>query len=375
VTFAAFVPFFTLLAGTLRSVFQVNYVMHYVFIAEVTQRVITTAILGFIVFLGVRGSDNVNLYYFCILTGGIGAFILLIISYVSALQFMRIYPVWHGRTIRHLLKSAIPFGVAYLLISVCRQFDTTMISLLRDDFQTQNAYYGFVLRMGDVAFLIPTFLLNSTLPIVSERRERGEEVGTILGKTFIVLLIFGSTSFLFAFLWPRPLISLLTTPQYLSTLHHPGSDTALSLMSIPMFLNGMILFSFYVFLIRGAWKRLAVTLLFGAAASIGGNLLLIPLFGFVGSAITAVLVYSLLTFFLLSQVFATTAIRFPHRAFSRWAVFCLLLGSILWFSRPLLTSDVIVFFGLGMMAAILCVLLWITGILRLFLRLPRISFP
>ena len=41
VTLAAFVPFFTLLAGILRTVFQVTYRMHYGFIAQETQRVIT----------------------------------------------------------------------------------------------------------------------------------------------------------------------------------------------------------------------------------------------------------------------------------------------------------------------------------------------
>ena len=40
VTIALFVPFFTLLAGMLRTIFQVQYQMHYVFIAEVVGKVV-----------------------------------------------------------------------------------------------------------------------------------------------------------------------------------------------------------------------------------------------------------------------------------------------------------------------------------------------
>jgi O-antigen/teichoic acid export membrane protein len=46
VSIAAFVPGFTLLAGVIRTVFQVHYRMQYVFIAEVTQRVITVSLIG-----------------------------------------------------------------------------------------------------------------------------------------------------------------------------------------------------------------------------------------------------------------------------------------------------------------------------------------
>jgi len=373
VTFAAFVPFFTLLAGTLRSVFQVHYQLRYVFIAEVTQRVITTVLLGIIVFLGIRGSTNVNLYLYCTLTGGVGAFVLLLISYTSALRFTRITAAWHSATMRHLLRSALPFGCAYVLISVCRQFDTTMIALLRPDFDVQNAYYGFVLRMADMAFLIPTFLLNSTLPVVSERQTQGEDASVLLGKTFLILLVLGSISFLFSLLWPRPLIALLTTERYLSTASTPGADTALSLISIPMFFNGMILFSFYVFLVSGIWRRLLGTLAVGAVVSIVCNFFLIPRFGFVGAAMTAVIVHSLLALLLLPQVFLTTSIRFPRHAFMRWAVFCLLVGSMLWLIRPLLVNDIATVFALGAMTVVLCLALVITGIFRMIVGLPRHS--
>ncbi|MDD5103596.1 MAG: oligosaccharide flippase family protein, partial [Candidatus Peribacteraceae bacterium] len=159
ITIAALTPFFTLLSGTLRSVFQINYRLQYVFVAEVSQRILTTVMLGTIIVLGIRGSTDENVFLFCVLVGGIGALLLLLLSYVFAHRFITFRVRWHGPTMRRLLQSALPFGTAYLLLSFCRQFDMTLIALLRSDFQVQNAYYGFVLRMGEMGFLIPTFLL------------------------------------------------------------------------------------------------------------------------------------------------------------------------------------------------------------------------
>ncbi|MDD4628425.1 MAG: oligosaccharide flippase family protein [Candidatus Peribacteraceae bacterium] len=368
---ASLAPFFTLLAGTMRSVFQVHYRLHYVFIAEVSQRILTTIMLGMLVFLGFRGSTDVRLYLYALYTGSVGALVLLFISCWYARQYIRVSLWWSPVLVKKLLKSAIPFGVAYLLLAFCRQFDMTIISLLRPDFDIQNANLGFVSRMADMGFLIPTFLLNSTLPIVSERRERGEDASVLLGKTFLILLVLGTISLLFAALWPRPLISLLTTDRYLSTAAHPGADTALFLMSVPMFFNGLILFSFYIFLVRGAWKRLALTLSIGATFSLIGNFLLVPPLGFVGTSYTAIATHALLACLLLPQAFSTLPVRIPRQAFVRWSSFSVLLAGALWIIRPFLSSSIATILGLSGMTVLLCVFLWITGLLGLFLGTPH----
>lgn len=373
VTLAALTPFFTLLAGTLRSVFQINYRLQYVFVAEVSQRILTTALLALIILLGIRGSTDENVFLYCTLIGGIGALLLLLLSYIFAHRFITFAVRWHPATMRRLLKSALPFGTAYLLLSFCRQFDMTLIALLRDDFQIQNAYYGFVIRMGEMGFLIPTFLLNSILPIVSERRERGEDASALLGKTFLLLLLLSTTAGMFAMLWPRPLVALLTTREYLSTAGHPGADTALRLTSVPMFLYGFILFSFYMALVHGEWKRLIATLAACALLSVGSNLLLIPRLGFVGAATTAIIVQSLLVSLLLPATLRYAQPHFPPTAFVRWFVFSLLLAVALWVSRPFLANDFLTFVGLAGAGVVLGVLLWLTGLVQIIGALQRHS--
>ena len=258
VTIASLVPFFTLLAGIVRTVFQTHYKMHYVFIAEVTQRILTVALIGLFIAYGIRGSTDLHILHLFLFIGGIGAFWLFFLSLVYGNKLMNIRLNWDPVLIKKLFKQAVPFGIGFLCIALYRQLDVTLIALLRPDFELQNAYYGFVLRMAEVGFLIPTFLLNSTLPLLSERDARGEETGEILGKTFLIIITLGSVAALFAFFWARPLVLLLTTESYLSTHARPGSDTALALLSLPFLLNGIVLYGYYTLLTKGKWKKLVV---------------------------------------------------------------------------------------------------------------------
>jgi len=368
VTIASLVPFFTLLAGILRTVFQISYRMHFVFIAEVIQRIFTVSAIGVFIFWGIRGSTDIRLCYAFLFIGGVGALILFFSSALFSAGLMRIRLHFDVLLTKRILSLAAPFGIAFLCTALYRQLDVTLIALLRDDYQVQNAYYGFVLRMVETGYVIPTFLLNSTLPILAERHENGGETAGLLGKTFLAILLLGTIAFLFCTLWPRPLVLLLTTSAYLSTPFHAGSDTALRLMGLPILLNGLITYSFYVLLTKHAWRPLVFVLLFGAVLSLGLNSILIPARGFVGAATTSVLVHIVLAALLLPQSLRAMPIRLSRTDFLRWGGFSLLLAVALWTYAPLLQGELATVFGLISIAVLMGVLGGLLGLHRTFLE-------
>lgn len=359
VTIASLVPFFTLLAGIVRTVFQVEYKMHYVFIAEVVQRIITASFIGAFIAMGVRGSNDLHIYHLFLFIGGVGAFVLFFISMSYGDKLIKIRPHFDPVLLKHLLRAAAPYGVAFLCVALYRQLDITLIALLRDDFELQNAYYGFVVRMAEMGYLIPTFLLNSTLPILSERDANGDDTKVLLGKTFLIILLLGSVSFLFAALWSRPLVQLLTTNAYLSTAARPGSDTALRLISIPMFLNGIVLYSFYVLLTKHQWRPLVKSLLLAAVIALGLNIWLIPLYGFRGAAGTSIVVHAVLALLLLPQSLRTMPLQMPRDYWVKWGCFTALLAAGLWLFAPLLQNEILT--AVGLLAA--TVMLFVVGLL------------
>ncbi len=338
VTIASLVPFFTILAGTIRAVFQVRYKMHFVFVAEVLQRVVTTLGIGLFIVMGVRLSTDVSVYEWFLWIGGIGAFVLFTLSFLYANRLMRVRVSFDWPLVRKLLLLAAPFGVAYTLMAFYRQMDVVFIALLRPDFAIQNAYYGLAGRVEDMAFLIPTFLLNSLLPILTMHLGDKRDAAPLLRKTFFILLLTGSVFALFSWLWARPFTLLFATPAYLGTPMQPGSDTAFALMSIPMFLNGLVLFSFYVFLAHHAWKRLTISFGVGVILTAMLNLLLTPLYGFVGAATSLIIVHCFLTLILLPPTLRLSSALPTPRELLQWLGFSVILGVLLFMSAPFLTS-------------------------------------
>lgn len=364
ISIAALVPFFTLLAGIQRTVFQVSYRMHYVFIAEVLQRVLSVVLIGIIVLQGVRGSHDIGVYHYLLAAGGAGSLLLFVLSTVFAHRLMRIQLVWDPEMILTLLKQAAPYGLAFLFTALYRQLDVTMIAMLRFDYDTQNAFYGFALRATEMAYLIPTFLLNSTLPVLSERDANGEDTRGLAGKTFFIILLLGITAALFAALWARPLMQLLTTDAYLSHAGQPGADTALRLLALPMLLNGVVLFCFYSLLTKHRWQPLVATLGLGALFSIGLNVMLIPRFGFVGSCWAAVLTHTFLVCALLPQSIRALPIILSSTQIRQILLYSLLLGTGLLLVRGLLVNEWATIAGLAVLTTCMGAIARITGIER-----------
>ncbi len=362
VTIASFVPTFTLIAGIFRTAFQVHYRMHFVFVAEVLQRVLTVTLIGAIVAMGFRDTTDLRVLYAFLGIGGFGALLLCVLSFIFAERLIRIRFHWDRKTLAATFLQALPYGLAFLCTALYRQFDVTMIALLRPDYEKQNAYYGFVQRMMDVAYLLPTFVLNSTLPLLAARDKAGKDVRGFVGTIFTAILLLGSTTFLFAFVWARPLMALMTKDSYLSTATEPGSDTSLHLLAFSMLLNSIVLFSYYCLLNRHAWKPLLATLAFGGIFALTSNFFLIPPLGFIGASYTSVMTHALLAVILFTFSLRTMPMKVTWTQIGKWAAYTALLGSFLFVVRPFLDDPWKTVGGLALAAGVMVLIAHVIGI-------------
>ncbi len=356
---AACVPLLTLMAGMLRSVFQVEYQLHYVFFAEVLQRIVSTSLIGMFVYLGYRGSSEVWVLEALLWSGVAGAAVLLLISIVYSSRFVRLRLTLDRALILHMLKLAAPYGIAYLCMAFYRQMDVMFITMLRSDFALQNAYYGIAARAKDMAFILPTFLLNSVLPFLSQRDSESPAIRSLLSRTLFIIMFMGIEFFLFSLLWAKPLTLLLSTPAYLATPLHPGTDQAFAFMSLVLLLNGFVMYSFYVLLAHDDWHRLTATLAASAVISVLLHLWLVPLYGFFGSCIAQIVVHAPLILFLLPRALRLQPIHITRRQIRSLAFLSLPLAPILWLMAPYLTTGPLVLGGGLVVGCIMLVLAWL----------------
>lgn len=364
ITVAAFVPSLTLAAGILRTVFQVHYRMQWIFLAEVSQRVLTLTLTAFIVLGGARASADPLILYALLFVGGLGALLLLIVIIIIAARIETIRPRIDLPILSSLLRSALPYGVAFLCTALYRQTDVSLIALLRPDFAWQNAAYGFTQRALDMGYLIPTFILNSTLPLLSARHARGEDTANLLGKTLLTIILLSASMGLTAFFWSRPLMELLTTTQYLSAAGVPGADTAMRWLSLSMGLNGLLLFAFYSLLTQHRWRPLVVVLGAGAALSLLLNVTLIPAYGFMGACLTSVIVHAMLVIILLPVSVASLPVRLDRAMPPRLFVFIFLLCAALLLLKPLAVGALATGLLLLLLGVFLGLVAWGLGILK-----------
>ncbi|HLC76372.1 MAG TPA: oligosaccharide flippase family protein [Candidatus Peribacterales bacterium] len=372
IAIAIFVPFFTLLSGMLRTLFQVTYSMHSVFLSEVCSKIIPVCLIGLTVFFGVRNSDSISIYYLFLAFGGIGSLTLFLSSIWFAIPLLRKHKVndrslpsvcpWFSiDELFRLMRLSAPFGFAFLATTLYRQSDVTLIALLRpDDYDLQNAYYGTVLRLTEIGFLLPTFILNSALPAFNHASEEMKQMMPIfLGKILLSLLVLGSGISLFSYFWARPIILLVAQSAYLSTPLSFGSDTALMLMSFSMFLGMIITFCFYLLLHLERSLPLLVFTSLAAVISVTLNLYLIPLFGFIGAAMTSIFTHLFLATILLIVSLRFIRVSIPFIRLCQWFAFSLALGLSLFFTRTIVHSA---FLTMSLGAFILsgaCILLYL----------------
>lgn len=363
VTIAALIPALTLTAGVLRSLFQVHHKMQYVFIAEVTQRVVTVILLGGAVLLGVRQSVDPQMLFLFLGIGSIGALTLFVLSFFFVSSIAVVRPVFDKKLLADLFWKSLPYGGAFLCMALYRQVDIALIAVLRPDFAVQNAIYGFTQRVMDMAYLFPTFLLNATLPHIGADRNAGSR--TLLSKTFIGTLLLSGGCAVFAWFWARPLMGLLTTDAYLSVPGNPGADSVLQLLSISMLGNGLIVFSFYILLSVHAWRSLVGVLALGSVTSITLNLLLIPDYGFMGAGITSAISHTLMAVLLFGFAFRAYSFHFPWKGLLQWALWMLGCATFLFLLSPWLLSEIQTLLGIVVGGSFALLLAWKLGLLRM----------
>jgi PST family polysaccharide transporter len=353
ITIAAFVPFFTLLAGMFRTAFQVEFRMRSVFAAEIASRVTTLLLMIGAFLLGVQSSSAMSMYFLFLLFGSAGGLVLFSLSLFLSLrlpwvrsglsQVFRPFSALDWQQFIRIARLALPYGFAFFATTIYRQTDITLIAFFRPDYELQNAYYGTMMRIAEVGFLLPTFLLNSALPAlsISGVAEEGSDAvqARLRGNILLAILILGSVVFSFSFFWSRPIALLLTQKNYLSTALHPGADTALELLSFPMFLAGIVAYCFYLLLTMHYWRPLLVATSIAAAISVMLNIALIPLFGFVGAAIASIATHLLIATSLSALTLKYMKVYLPFAKFLSWLGFTISLSGLLILVAPSLISE------------------------------------
>ncbi len=203
--------------------------------------------------------------------------------------------------LKYIWRQAMPLTLTTLFVSLYFRIDMTILSKLRP--AEELGWYGAAHKCVEVLIVIPAVLVTAAFPGFSKlfREDRQRLAGAAL-KVIRLLLLIGVPLAGGAVILARPLMILIFGQAY------AASGYALAWLAVALcfiFLNYPLS---YILISSERQKVNALVSGLAVIVSVGANLFLIPRFGYLGAAVSAVLTEA---FLLAAYFLAVSRCLFP----------------------------------------------------------------
>lgn len=186
-----------------------------------------------------------------------------------------------------ILKKSYPYAILALLMASYNRFDAILLERMLGDGSLQAGIYAQAFRILDAAAMFALLFAGLLLPIFSKMIKQKEPIGQLTQLSFILVVV------------PAVVVAIscaFYSTEIMELLYHQHISSSASIFAILMF--GYIPISTtYIFgtllTANGSLKQLNIMAFFGMLLNILLNLVLIPKFQALGSAISSLSTQSL----------------------------------------------------------------------------------
>jgi len=285
----------------------------------------------------------------------------LLLGMLVGLMVGVVYGLWYLRDsfqfrfksacLRTMLLFSAPLVPSGIAVFISAYIDRLMIN----HYLTTDAVgiYGIAFRLAGIVGLVMEGFQSALTPLVYAHY-RDKKTPDHLARIFRFFLSFALLTFISVTLFSNEILVLMTTSTYYSA-------ASLTIFIVPaIFLSNMYIFAPGISIANKNHLILFINV-FGAMAHIISNLILIPLYGISGAAISAMLGYGLI--FAIYMILSQKLYFVPHE-WTRLLVATLLIA-VLTFSIRHLTLQYSTLLILKFMGIIIAVfIVFVTGLIR-----------
>jgi len=256
--------------GAMRLIFQLR-VRNTVPMLVLTLRSVLWGAAVVVIFN--RGGDMVALAIAMAVTNGLGS----IVQTIAALRLAGRWPRPSRKRLRPLVRAGIPLGISGVLIIAYANIDQVLVLKLAGS--KAAGFYGAANQFLEQAHFVPIAVLTTMTPIIAASWPSDRERMLRAARTTVELLLVASLGGL-------ALASVATT-QVITLVF--GSQFARAAPALPVLLGAFVFICIgYVngslVTAMGLQRRLLYISLLALVVNVVGNLILIPLVGFMGAA-------------------------------------------------------------------------------------------
>lgn len=220
----------------------------------------------------------------------IGGFITVTINlFIIYQKYIKINFNFEKIYIKYLVMESWPLGLMFLFSQINFRADSILLSVLSipENFGSNLqavGVYSFPYKIFEVILVIPTFMMNSTYPLILEKYRKGEEIfKAFFKKTITLFFIVGIAITVLGYLGIYFLESFQILQKYFS------GDFLNSINILKILFLGLIIFFLsqpfsWLFVIKEKQKYLPVFYFLAAVFNFSLNYLLIPVYGYYASS-------------------------------------------------------------------------------------------
>lgn len=325
--------FIALINGTMTSVLQEKYKMQYAASAQIFGKFVQVGYMAMVAFV-LFTMDTATGFYHLFLAGVIGNFAMLVFTVIVIRRYTPVRFRWDSARIKYLLKQAAPYGLALFLSNIYFRADAILVFNIRG--REEAGLYGVAARLLEALSILPIYFMNAVLPTLTKHiKEKRDSYKQILQYVFDFQLILSLPFLVGGFVLAIPLIHIIAKPEFVSGFNGLvyGSDVALQIVLFSFVMIALnVIFNFTLIAI-GKQSQLVWINGICAVFNVIANLIVIPMYGFLGAALATV-ASEILVFIL---VFATVKRFLPFTIKLERAVRIVLsvgvMGLIIYFLR------------------------------------------
>ena len=219
----------------------------------------------------------------------VGGFITVVINlFIIYKKFIKVNFNFEKTYIKYLVLESWPLGLMFLFSQINFRADSILLSVLRlpENFGSNLqavGVYSFPYKIFEVILVVPTFMMNSTYPIILEKFQQGEAVfRSFFKKTISLFFIIGLTITALGYLG----IYFLESYQVLQRYFNGDFVNSLNILKI-LFLGLVVFFLSqpfsWLFVIKEKQKYLPIFYFFASVFNFSLNYFLIPIYGYYAS--------------------------------------------------------------------------------------------
>lgn len=226
-------------------------------------------------------------YYGLILANLLGVALMTYICW-RGVRALGVYP--RNVTVQRwsaLLRASLPFGIIGFALGLSYKFDSVLLNIFRNDAET--GYYNAVYNLIFSAVIVSNVLNTALYPSLARQSTSApHQLPQIYERALRYLLILALPIAVGTWALADQLVPFLFTADYL-----PAVPALQILIWVVPFMFASE-FLGYVVIIAGQESKVARSVLISTGFNVGLNLLLVPVYGFMGAAVMTVLTEAIL---------------------------------------------------------------------------------